>query len=141
MKQRNCTHPSTTSLTDTIHSAPLTNPVPVLCHLDAKPAKLMSHQSRPCVNSSQCICQPDALCMPTSCYIGGNSQTTICQRRTSAWPSTQIPQRWAPGDTVWKWKRSKVTSELGFKDKSVVLVLLQWMQLAAKSCSQTPLKL
>lgn len=130
-----------TFLTDTIHSAPLTNPVPVLCHLNAKSAKLMSHQSTPCVNSSQYICQPDALHMPTSCYIGGNPQTTICQRRTSAWPSVQIPQQRAPGDTVCKWKRSEVTSELGFKDKSVVLVLLQWMQLAAKSFSQTPLKL
>lgn len=141
MKHRDCTHVSATSLTDTIHSAPLTNPVPVLCHLDAKPAKLMSHQSRPCVNSSQYICQPDALHMPTSCYIGGNPQTTICQWWTSAWLSVQIPWWRALGDTVWKWKRSKVASELGFKDKSVVLVLLQWMQLAAKSCSQAPLKL
>lgn len=91
----------TTSVTDSIRSAPLTNPVPVLCHLDATPAKLMSHQSRPCVNSSQYICQPSALHMPASCSIGGNPQTTICQRRTSAWPDMLIqPPRGVGGGTT-----------------------------------------
>lgn len=81
-----------TSLTDTNRSAPLTNPLPVLCHLDAKSAKLVSHPNRPRVNSSQYICQVDALHMPTSRYSRGNPETTMCQSGTSVWPAVWIPR-------------------------------------------------